>query len=273
MKVSKIKTGNKKLYTFIGILLIILGIIATTLLVVNRSSYLIKAGPSSTPKNIQITNISDSAYTVTYSTDASVIGTINFGENPNVLDQTTLDDRDQLSQQINNYNSHSITTNNLKPNTTYFFTITSGSDNINNNGQPFSVKTGSQISEAPSFQKPISGRVINPDGTSPKDGLVFLTIPGAAKLSTLIKNNGTYTLPINTIRNENLSNYLNIKNDSKIELKIESNNLNSVINTTVNQISPVPIVTLSNNYNFSVAKEDPKPTRSASFKDLKFPKD
>jgi hypothetical protein len=273
MKTPKIKIGNKKSISFIAVFLIILGIITTTLLVINRGSFLIKAGPSSTPKDIQVTNISDSAFTLTYSTDESVIGTISFGEDQNILDQTALDDKDQLSQKLNNYKSHSITANNLKPDTTYYFTITSGSDTINNNGQPFSIKTGMAITDPPNSQIPVSGRVINPDGTSPKDGLVFLTIPGAAKLSTLIKDNGTYILPINTLRNDALDGYFRISDDSKIELKIISDNLISVINIKANQLSPVPVVTLSNNYDFSENPEEPIPTRSASFGDLEFPTD
>ena len=271
MKVFKIDLTNKKLFSYLAVFLIILGIVATTILVVGRNTFLIKAGPSSIPKNIQNTNISDSSFTVTYDTDASVIGTINFGEDSNNLDQIVLDDRDQLSQKINNYTSHSITANTLKPNTTYYYTVTSGSEAITNNGQPFEIKTGIVIANPPNSQKPVSGRVINPDGTTPSDGLVFLSIPGSQILSTLLKEDGTFTIPLNTLRNENYNDYYNLNNDSKIEIKIISNNLNSLINLSKNQLSPVPVITLSNNYDFQETVNEPKPTRSASFKDLKFP--
>ena len=271
MKILKINLKEKKLVSYFTISLILIAIAITTALVLSQNSFFIKAGPSTIPKNIQITNISDTSFTITYTTDANVTGTIIIGENQNTLDQTVLDDRDQLTQQINNYTSHSISANNLRPNTTYYYTITSGSETIANNEQPFEIKTGTVIVNPPSSRKPISGRVINPDGTTPSDGLVLLTIPGSQKLSTLLKNNGTFMLPLNTLRNENFDDYFNIDKNSKIEIQIASNNLNSMINLSENQLSPVPVVTLSNNYDFQNTTEEPKPTRSANFKNLKFP--
>ncbi len=262
---------NKKIPSLIGFLLIILGIGMTTFLVKGSNSYQINAGPGSEPKKIEISNISDTSFTVTYTTDASVIGTINFGEDPSILDQLSLDERDQLSQIINKYQSHSITVNNLKPNTTYYFTITSDDKIIKDNNSSFKITTGPSVSTPPKKQIPISGKVINPDGSFPSDGIVVAQINGAQKLSTPLKKDGSYILPLNTARNQNLNDYISLNNDSKIEITVISQNLSSLITVSKNQLSPVPLITLSNNYDFRTTESEIDPSPSLKPRNVKFP--
>jgi cell division septation protein DedD len=258
---------DRKIPSLFGILIIVVGIVVTTFLVKGGNLLFTRAGPGNDPKNIEITNISDSSFTVTYTTDDSVIGTINVGSSPSSMDEIALDDRDQLTQTVNKYQAHSISVNNLKPSTKYYFSIKSADKNILNNGLPFEVQTGPQISSAPLSQGPMSGKVINPDGTSPKDGLVLAKINGAQIISTYLKNDGSYTLPLNILRTSNLSSYFELKPENEISIEVKSNNLSSKINISGNQISPVPLITLSSNYDFS----ESEPTPSDMPKDVKFP--
>jgi hypothetical protein len=222
---------------------------------------------------MQITNVSDTSFTVTYTTDDSVIGTLNMGSVKDNLDQTVLDDRDQLSQTVNKYYSHTISANSLTPNTTYYFTITSGSKKKTDNGMPFSIKTGPAIASSPSSQPPIFGRVINQDGSTPSDGIVLVNINGAQISSTYLKKDGTFLLPLNILRTTDLSNYLSLDANSNINIKLFSGGLSSKVSLSSTQISPVPIITLSNNYDLEQPNPTQKPilTPSQNFKNLKFP--
>lgn len=260
---------DKKIPSLGGIGVLAIGLIVTTLLVKGPSSLQVRANPASEPKNIEVTNISDSSFTVVYTTKDSVLGTIKYGETPESLNNIALDQRDQLSQEINEYKAHSITVSNLTPNTNYFFTITSDNKTIKNNKEAFVVKTGPIINSASSTQIPITGKVINPNDESVNDGLVVATINGAQKISGIIKENGEYTIPLNNLRTVDLINYYSLNENTNIDLYIDSNNLNSKIKVATNQTSPVPIVTLSKNYNF--LNTGKKTTNSSRTRDVSFP--
>lgn len=242
---------NRKIPALLGLLIITIGLVFIIFLVESGTIFEIGAGPGEDPKNIQITNISDISFTLSYATDGKVIGTLKYGADQENLDIIVLDDRDQLSQSINKYKSHSITVKNLNPKTTYYFSITSGSKEFLNDGKPWEIQTGEVIEEAPTLQKPLSGRVITSSGQIPEEGLVFVTISGAGKLSNLLREDGTYVVPINNLRNESLNNSFKIENNMQINIEVISGNLSSSLTISPDQISPIPIITISSNNDFS----------------------
>ncbi len=246
---------DKKIPTLLGLLVIFLGIAGTTFLVKGGTLFEIRATPLEDPKNIEITNISDVALTVSYITDDKVIGTLNYGESPNMLDEFVLDDRDQISQSVNKYKVHSITVRGLEPKTTYYFQINSGDKTYKNNDSFYKVQTGSYIKKNPLEENPISGKVIGPDGKIPEEGLVFVSTAGSQKLSTHLKSDGTYTIPLNILRNNSLSDYLELFENSIINIEVISESLFSSVSISANEISPVPLITLSNSYDFSTSQQ------------------
>lgn len=256
---------RRKVFSALSLLIIAIGITITVILVRTGSLFEIFAGPGENPKNIKITNLSDSSFTVSYTTDDQVIGTITIGKNPGNLETIFLDDRDQINQNITEYKVHSISTKGLNPNTLYYFSITSGTKTFLNNGSPFNVRTASEISDSPSSHNPLSGRIIMPDGSTPSEGLVYASINGSQKISSYIKSNGNYTIPLNTIRNEALNSYYDIKSGDIINIEIEANNLFTSASVSENDISPVPLITLSNNYDFSGDKTIPTETPKGGF--------
>lgn len=235
----------------LGFLIIIFGLFITIFLAKGETIFEIIAGPGQDPKNIQITNITDTSFSLSYITEGKVIGTLKYGKTQDSLDKIALDDRDQLNQSVNSYKTHSITVRDLEANTAYYFSITSGDEEFLNNSKFFEVETGNLIELNPSFQKPISGRVITSSGQAPEEGLVFVNINGAAKLSTQLKNNGTYVIPLNNLRDESLNNSFKINENTTINIEVISEKLFSSVNVFPNQISPVPVIILSDNHNFS----------------------
>ncbi len=255
---------DRRIPTVIGLIIITVGIMATTLLVRDGSLFQTKAGPGQDPENIKTTNLSDIAFTVSYRTDDEVIGTLNYGSDPNLLDNVVLDDRDQLSQSVNKYKIHSITVKNLNPITTYYFSITSGDKKYLNNSSPYETKTGNAIDKNPSSQIPMTGKVILSDGSSPPEGLIYVSIDGAQELSTYLKNDGTYTLPLNNLRNEDLNDYFTIDATTIINIDVFSQNLSSSVSLSPDDISPVPPITLSNSYDFSNSSNENSSSASES---------
>lgn len=241
---------DKEIPGLLGIAILVVGVIVTTYLVKGPSTFQIRANPENEPRNIQITNITDTTFSVAYSTNDEVIGTISYGENPKKLDTVVLDERDQLNQEINEYKAHLITANNLNPDTNYYFVINSDGKKISNNGEPFMTKTGPKITATPTTQSPMAGRVIGIDGEIVSDGLVTVNINGAQKVSGIVKENGNYTIPLNNLRTFDLFNYMTLNEKSVINIKIESGELASTLKVTKDQLEPVPIVTLTNNYDF-----------------------
>lgn len=244
---------NRKIPTIIGIVFITAGIIITTLLVKRGTIFQINAGPGQDPIRVEITNISNGSFTVSYTTSDKVIGTLIYGSDRNTLDNVALDDRDQISQSVSKYTAHSITVKNLSPDTNYFFSISSGDKKYINGSSPYEVKTGSSAEE-PTSQVPLSGKTVLPDGTSPSDGLVYVSISGAQKISTFIKSDGTYTIPLNNLKNTDLDDNFPISKSTIIPIEIISGNLTSSASVSPEEISPVPLITLSNNYDFSDTK-------------------
>lgn len=254
---------DKKIPTLLGILLITVGIIITSSLVKQGIIFITKAAPTNIPKNVKITNVTDSSFTVSYVTDDNVIGSVNFGEDTK-LNQVVRDDRDQKSGGLTAFKLHNITIRNLKPKTNYFFTITSGEDTFSNNDQLYQVSTAFPITETPNQQEPITGKILLSDGSDAKEAIVFVTIDNAQTISTLIKSDGSYILPLNSLRTSNLNSYFEFS-DNVIKMLImgEENQISSVI-LNLTQINPVPSITLGKNYDFSEGIE-PVSTDSAKF--------
>lgn len=261
---------NKKIPTLLGILLLLGGIIFTTIIINTRSLLQTNANPTEDPKDARITNISDSSFSVSYTTDSSVIGTVNWGESASNLNSLSLDDRDQLSQKINKYTVHEITIKSLSPDTTYFFEINSGDKQYLNNTLAYQAKTGMEISSSSSNQNPMTGKIVTSTGDAPSEALVYVKINGAQDLSALTKSDGSYTIPLNGLRDQTLSNYFPLDPSIVIAIEVFTSTSNAQASINANQISPVPAITLSNNYDFSSAQISPSPAAadSVSFPNL-----
>lgn len=260
--------SNKKLPSILGITIIIFGIVLTTFLVQRTNILQGDASASENPKNIKITNNSDDSFSIIYMTDKSVIGEINLGENPNNLSQKFLDDKDNSSNEINTYSSHSITTENLKPETEYYYTIKSGNKTITDNGKPFSIKTGPKIENSSNNKLLIQGKVVNSDGTPVNDGIALIKIAGSNQISTIV-NDGDFLLSTEKLLTEKLDNFMEINEKSIIDIEIISGEQFSLVRISGNQKSPLPTITLSNNYDF--IQTLPTPTITSPSRNIKFP--
>ena len=245
---------DKRIPTLLGMFLILIGVGVTSYLVSKGIIFIGNASPSSVPQNVRITNVTDNSFTVSYATDADVIGSVNWGKDQN-LGQTALDERDQQSESLVKHKIHSITVRNLTPSTKYFFSITSGQEKFLNNGSLFETTTGIAISDTPSNQKPIVGKVVTPQGNNPNEAIVYITLDNSQVISSLIKSDGAYIVPLNSLRSQDLNSYLIFSDTKILKLLFYGDGLSSNVSLFASQINPVPTITLSKNYDFSQGTE------------------
>lgn len=242
---------DKKIPTLLGLFILSLGIGITTFLTNSQTFLKTNASTSEQPQNVRITNISDTSFSVSYSTLDKISGSLNYGQNIS-LGQSAFDERNQNSQKITNYQIHNITLNNLLPLTKYYFTIISGQNTYYNSGKPFEVITGPSISKTANTPDLIKGKLILPNGIYPSEAIIYITLDNSQVLSALAKPDGTYELPLTLIRSGDLSSYYNFNQNSIIKMLIYGDSLTSNVVLSKKQINPVPLITLSKDYNFQV---------------------
>jgi len=207
---------KNKIPTIIGILLLIFGIAAGTLLVQNRQIFKLGASPQSSPTDVRITNITDASFTVSWVTDKNTGGFVSWGESENSLNKTELDEIGEMNE------THSVTIQGLDENKTYYFEISSDGGKYDNNGIPWQVTTGPKL-PAPSGTNSIAGSVLTATGSPAQNAIVYVTLAGASPLSTTTSQNGSWVLPISSARDQNLNSLIVINETTTlIEISVQA---------------------------------------------------
>lgn len=255
---------NKRIPTLFGLLAIVVGIAVTSFLTKQGVIFTGQASPSDEPKNVQISNITDASFTVSYTTDGEVFGSLSVGQNTS-LGNTVLDDRDKT---LTAHKAHVMTVKNLNPQTSYLFSIISGQNTYLKNGVLYDVKTGPPLDLSLSTERGnLSGKIVMPDGSNGTDTVIYLNIAGAQIMSTLTKSDGSYNLPLNSIKTAGLASYYDLLPEKVAKLSIFGNSLSSKASIRIVDISDVPTITLSQNYDFTISNsplQDSTATPSAN---------
>jgi hypothetical protein len=250
---------NRRLPSLIGILFFGISLLTITWLTGNVVIFGSKAAAGATPKNVQISNISDTSFTISYVTDDSVIGSLSFGRNA-TLNKIALDERDQQTGSPAQHRIHYITVGALSPTTKYFFAIVSGGENFSNNSVPYEVVTAPTIKDKPTSQAPINGHIILSDGNIPSEGIVFVSTDTSQLTSTLLKTDGSYLLPLNTIRKKDLLSILPLSASIVLHINAIDATAQSTTSVLADQVNPIPPITLSKNYDFAVKSQSILPS-------------
>ena len=255
---------NKQIPSILGILLLVGGLFATSYLINQRVFFFTKASTGTEPQFVTITNVSDSSFSVTYQTSEQTQGTLSLGETVDKAEKIVLDDRDQSVGKSEAYNLHHISVKNTTPNTTYQFFIVSGKDVYGDKGKPYSVRTGPKITSDPSTQPPLTGKV-----NEKEEVLLVVTGAGIAPLSTLMKQDGTYFLPLNAIRDASLQEFVTLSPSLPLTLSIYGKSTRSLATFFPSDSSPLPLIVLGQEYDFTTLEKKtestPLSSDSASF--------
>lgn len=256
----KRKLWDKKIPTVLGMVIIIIGLSITTFLTNKQTFFQTGAQENKQPQEVRITNITDGSFTVSYRTADPTSGYINYGIS-NSLEQTAFDEKD-LSRKLQNHTIHSITLKNLSPQTKYYFSIISDGDTYLSNNKNFEVTTASSFSYSSSVDT-MSGKIILPDARIPSEAIVYVTSDNSQVLSSLVSDDGIYTIDLGHLLSPDLSKYTDLSKNSVMQILILGNTLTSNVTFYYSQRTNIPIITLSNNYDFRF-QEQKKSSPSAA---------
>lgn len=158
--------------TLVAILILTLGLSFSIVLTQQKQFFLPSAKSQNIPKDVKISNITDSSFTITWLTQDKADGFVVWGKSKS-LGQTTNEETKAKGY------THSATITNLEPETTYYFKINSGGDLYDNDGSPWETKTAPKLSssETPAIQN-ISGFIVNALGAPATSALVFVKAGG-----------------------------------------------------------------------------------------------
>ncbi|MBI2431036.1 MAG: hypothetical protein HYV39_03415 [Candidatus Levybacteria bacterium] len=251
---------NAQIPTLLGIVIILVGIAATSFLTKKGVPFVGKASLLETPNEIRITNITDASFTVSYITAGQFLGSIAYGTTEKT-ENIAIDQVDEKTQTVVPRNIHTIMVENLSPSTKYFFTIISGETIFLDNGQPFTVTTGPQLKETSSKTMEIKGTVISEE-TAENQPIVYVTAPNAQTLSTQVNKDLSYRLSLSNMRTQDLSSYISLSPNTVLTMLIVGSTQQSNATLFASQINPVPGIILSKRYDFTL-NTMPQATSSA----------
>ncbi len=147
---------------------------------------------------------------------------------------------------------HFVTISGLEPQTEYYFLLSDGTHYVDNNGNPFSVKTGPILSIPFPYQ--IYGRILR-DGAPAKDAIVFVRIKdkdgkgssdcSGAAVGT-VNENGYWSVNIGNARTSDLQSYFSwSETGDLLEIVVFSPEGNqSNFSFPCSQSRPVPVITI-----------------------------
>lgn len=235
--------------TILGVLAIIGGLVAGIVLLDKPLRALVGASPEETPKEVKMTNISDSSFVVSWVTAKSISGYVQYGEagKPELV---VSDDRDQEKGEIGNYFTHLVTIKSLKPEVKYSFKIGSGKSLYDNSGNLYQTTTAPVVNQVPAADVAY-GQVVTASGDPVDGAIVYLSLPGAVSQATLSKPSGSWVIPIAVARSVDLTSYAAYDREKeKVEIMVQAGALGTaVINTTTGATKPVAEITLGENRN------------------------
>ncbi|HTK03291.1 MAG TPA: Ig-like domain-containing protein [Alphaproteobacteria bacterium] len=175
-----------KIPTLLGIIILLVGTFAGVFFLNMQQVFKIGADASAAPKDVRISNITDSSATITWSTDKETTGFVTLAVN-----ETT-------SKTFN----HAVTLTGLKPNSAYSFKINSNGTEFDNNKVPWKFTTSSEATIKQNLTL-VSGSIITPSGQPGSNALVYMTAAGKL-LSTLTSDAGNFIFQVSTTSPQDL---------------------------------------------------------------------
>lgn len=242
-----------KIPTLVGIALLITLIVSIGLFIYYRSE---KKTAAFQISDVEVVNIGNTTVTVVWQTATPTVGEILYSADES-LSEKAVDNRDR--RQIRPRLIHFVTINNLKQNTRYFYKV---KNDLELSPKALDFKTGNAAAADDelsfSFIKPIKGTVLNTNLNPIDESLVFLKIPGAAKLATFSSTAGNFILPLKTVLSENLNQIYVIAPDSPAELSILKGQLRSTIKIVISEDTVnLPPIAIGSNLDLTNFKPQP----------------
>ena len=251
---------ERKIPTIIGLLLVAFAVMIFRFAFDRVSPLLTRASVSHVPQNITVSNLSDSAFTISWITNEETTGALVI-ENMNA---PIYDDRLSITTESNqrakqSFSTHSISVRSLKPETVYRYRILSGGKKFLNNGNSYETRTAVTITGTGTSLEPAYGQITAPSGSPAEGALVYLTPENGQMLSTLVNASGSWVIPLNLVRTEDFTNYLRPSERINETITIRSPEGEATALTDSMNDNPVPAVSIGKTYDFrKIQAADPQ---------------
>ncbi|MFH2085546.1 MAG: fibronectin type III domain-containing protein [bacterium] len=245
---------TRRIPTILGLFLLVVSVVGIFYYLQGSKTKMVE---EVVPSKVRITNVADNKFSVSWTTSKLAAGAVEYGAVGDKLVNSAHDERDSAS--AGEYLTHQVTIENLQPSTQYNFRILSGmkQTRFDNNGSPYSVTTGPVIGAMPASQN-FYGSVQLSSKQVASGALVYLTLPGGAPASTLVKDSGNYAFTLSTMRSSDLRTFVQYDASATIaSVTVESGKLQSVASVSLANSAPVPTITLGQNVEFLQQMQTP----------------
>lgn len=241
---------QRKIPTIVGLILVVAAVMIFRFAFDRVTPLLTRASVSHAPKNMTVTNITDTSFTVTWLTDEPVNGSVRVEGGGIFFDERYTDSSAKTRTTPAEYTTHSVAVRNLKPESAYKFTILSNGSPSNTGGKPYETKTAPAVTGLGTGIEPAYGQISAQNGLPLEAAIVYLTLENGQTLSTLSKATGTWVIPLNLVRSSDLTRY--IQNAERINetLVIRADDGESSALTDTLNDNPVPAMTIGKTYDF-----------------------
>ena len=229
---------EKKIPTILGLLILIGGVLAGSVLTSNNTNFTSKASGDCNPKNPQVTNITDNSVSISFITESSCMSSLLV--NNQTINNTAVLGNDQKSK------IHYFDINNLENATEYQYSLINDGKTYSETSYKFETaqKTNASI---PSSNL-AWGRVFTPELKAASKVILFINIPGASPLSALVTSLGNWNISLATSFNELKTDRFVPTTNTPEEIIVidqEKNSTQIIANTSQN--NPTPDIILGQN--------------------------
>ena len=220
--------NQSKIPTLLALLLLLVGLASAIFIFKQIQVFTIGANPTVAPQNIQVTNIKDTTFTVTWTTDSPTIGFVHYSNTNSAPTDLGI--------------IHSVQISNLKPATTYTFTLNSAGLTFDNSGSPWEVQTKSGVASSNLIA---SGKILQANAMPAANALVFAKTSDGQVNSSITSLAGNWVIPIP-----------NITDSPIIEISVLSDaNQKATAKIASTSANPTPVITLGQTYDFTNTTE------------------
>ncbi|HJZ05298.1 hypothetical protein A2634_00800 [Candidatus Amesbacteria bacterium RIFCSPHIGHO2_01_FULL_48_32] len=253
-----------RLPTLVGLLVATAGLVSGLVLLREPIGQRLQASAEETPREVKVTNISDVGFVVSWITDKAVAGYVQYGEGEAGGQLAGSDERDQEKGSVGNYFTHFVSVKGLKPDTVYGFKLGSGRSTYDQAGKLYRVTTGPVLADTPEADVAY-GQVNTGNGDPAEGSIVYLQIGTNVPQATLVKANGSFVIPISTMRTATLAQFSTYeKQNQEEELFVQGGALGTAaVTTTTGNDEPVPNITLGKIYDYRGVTTEEEATASA----------
>lgn len=247
-----------KLYrmpTLVGLVVLLAGLGTGVLLIQKTQVFRAAASPTETPKDVRITNVANSSFTVSWTTSSKTRGFVAYGKTAG-LGHIAGEQKPKSTQQH-------VSVGGLAPQTTYFFKVGSQDTLYDNNGKPYQTKTAPLLPSRPEADI-VYGKIVSASGAPKAGAVVYLTFPAASGLSTTTDSSGSWIIDLSGARTTDLSSFVPYTDQTVLGILVQEAAEVATAKIVKKGAKGVPALTLGENYNFAgqVPKSDTLPTAS-----------